>query len=92
MRRIAMAIATVLTLSAFAATPASAGEGDLLIGTPTADALYGGKGTDLIIGRGGNDVIWAGPGTDTVYGGSGNDTAFVSHRDTVKGVENVVYV
>lgn len=56
------------------AAPVSAPEGDILIGTDTANILVGSSGNDIIIPKG---------GADTVRGGSGDDR-IVSSGDAVR--------
>lgn len=55
------------------AVPIALPEG-LRLGTPGADALFGGAGNDLIYGLAGNDRILGFLGNDTLDGGEGNDT------------------
>lgn len=47
---------------------------DVIIGTPTANAINALGGNDVICGLGGDDVINGGPGFDKVFGGQGADT------------------
>lgn len=50
-------------------------EGDnKIIGTSSADVLYGHEGNDTLIGTGGNDLLIGGSGHDVLDGGAGNDT------------------
>ncbi|NIZ15642.1 calcium-binding protein, partial [Phaeobacter sp. HF9A] len=76
-----MTVAEVLAM-------ASAGEGDVIVGTSERDTLNGtddndtitgGEGYDTISGGAGNDEIDGGTGGDSIHGGYGNDTL---HGDT----------
>ena len=47
--------------------------GGTLLGTSSADLLWGGDGKDLIYGRTGADNVYGGYGNDTLLGESGSD-------------------
>jgi len=46
----------------------------LILGSPNADAIRGGKGGDCILGGGGDDLLDGDQGADVCIGGPGNDT------------------
>ena len=45
-----------------------------LVGTSSADIIYGNGGDDVIDGGKGNDTLYGGDGDDTITGGKGDDT------------------
>ncbi|MEZ5843277.1 MAG: cadherin domain-containing protein [Hyphomicrobiaceae bacterium] len=45
-----------------------------IIGTESADQIYGGGHSNILDGRGGDDYIFGHDGDDTLIGGAGNDT------------------
>jgi len=47
-----------------------------VIGTASADLIYGRGGADTIYGLDGNDTIYGGGGDDLLYGGSGDDVLY----------------
>jgi hypothetical protein len=49
-------------------------KGGPLLGTASADKLYGGDGDDEIRGLGAKDNIYGGLGSDVIYGGPGKDS------------------
>lgn len=68
---------------------------DIVVGTESADMLWGGGNWDLLFGGAGDDMLFGGAGIDLLNGGPGNDTLtggdandiFVFHagdgRDTI---------
>jgi Ca2+-binding RTX toxin-like protein len=48
-------------------------EHDVVIGTPGADVLRGGRGDDRLVGRGGSDRLFGGPRQDRLEAGRGRD-------------------
>jgi len=47
---------------------------DLILGSPNADDIRGGKGNDCILGGGGDDSLRGDQDTDVCIGGPGTDT------------------
>ena len=58
---------------------------DTLIGTSTANSLYGKDGDDSLTGGGGNDFLVGGQGNDTLAGNALGDFAEVSYEDAKVG-------
>jgi hypothetical protein len=55
------------------ATLVGSATADFLFGTPGTDVIHGRGGNDVLEGRGGNDMLCGGPGHDTLRGGFGQD-------------------
>ena len=49
---------------------------DILVGTDSADLIFGYGGDDLITGKDGNDCLYGGNGADLIKSGGGNDTIY----------------
>lgn len=47
-----------------------------VLGTGSADTLFGGKGNDMLSGGSGDDTLVGGAGIDTLIGGEGDDRLF----------------
>jgi Ca2+-binding RTX toxin-like protein len=69
-----------MTLTNIVNCPAAGGactgtdNNDLILGSPLADDIRGGKGDDCILGGGGDDFMRGDQGTDVCIGGPGTDT------------------
>ncbi len=55
--------------------------GDLIIGGPNADGLYGGHGDDILIGGGGANNATGGPGNDILVAGVDMNQAWAGGED-----------
>jgi serralysin len=74
---------TILTLRNVTASTITSDNfaGDIVVGTPGNDELFGGLGHDSVQGLAGNDTLDGSAGRDTLEGGSGSDLYFVDHVD-----------
>jgi Ca2+-binding RTX toxin-like protein len=61
--------------------PTGTNGNDTLIGSDSAEDIYGLAGNDTIFGRGGNDRLYGDDGNDFLYGDLGNDMLYGGNND-----------